>query len=90
MGNWRFWAGFGIGLAAGAAIALIYAPQSGVRTRRQLRRNWEDASEYIRDTASTVGEQAEKCFQRSREAVGDFTDQAQTVVKTAKRVVTFS
>lgn len=90
MSTWRFWAAFGVGVAAGAALALIYAPQSGARTRRQLRRNWEDTSEYLRDTANTVGEQAGKYYKRGKDVMGDFTDQAQTVVKSAKRVVTFS
>lgn len=89
MSMWKFWAAFGVGVAAGAALALIYAPQTGVRTRRQIRRGWEDAGGYIRDTAGTVGEQAGKCFKRSKEAVGDVVDSAQTVVTTAKRVITF-
>lgn len=90
MSTWKFWAAFGVGIAAGAALALIYAPQSGVRTRRQLRRGWEDANEYIRDTANTVGEQAGKYIQRSKDAVGGIADQAQNVVSSAKRVVNFS
>ncbi len=90
MSTWKFWAAFGVGLAAGAALALIYAPQSGERTRRQLRRNWEDAGDYIRDQASTIGEQAGKCFQRSKEAVGDAVESAQNVVDKAKKVVAFT
>lgn len=34
----KIWIAFSIGVAAGAAVALIYAPQSGARTRRQIRR----------------------------------------------------
>jgi len=90
MSTWKFWAAFGVGVAAGAALALIYAPQTGVRTRRQIRRGWEDANEYVRDTVNTVSEQAGKCFQRSRDAVGDVVDSAQNVVTSAKRVVNFS
>jgi gas vesicle protein len=90
MSTWKFWAAFGVGVAAGAALALIYAPQSGVRTRRQLRRGWEDANEYIRDTANSVSEQAGKYVQRGRDAVGDVVDSAQNVVTSAKRVVNFS
>jgi gas vesicle protein len=97
MSTWKFWAAFGVGVAAGAALALIYAPQTGERTRRQLRRGWEDANDYIRDTASTVGQQANKYMKRSKDVVsrgkdvvGDVVDSAQNVVSSAKRVVSFS
>lgn len=90
MSTWKFWAAFGVGVAAGAALALIYAPQSGERTRRQLRRNLEDAGDYIRDTASTVSERATKYVQRGKDAVGDVVDSAQNAVSAAKRVVSFS
>lgn len=89
MSTWKFWAAFGVGVAAGAALALIYAPQTGVRTRRQIRRSWEDANEYIRDTASNVSEQAGKYMKRSKEAVDTAVDSAQGVVTAAKRVVSF-
>lgn len=87
MSTWKFWAAFGVGVAAGAALALIYAPQTGERTRRQLRRGFEDAGEYIRDTADTVSERATKYVKKGKEAVGDVVDSAQTVVTAAKRVV---
>ncbi|MBT9330758.1 YtxH domain-containing protein [Paracidobacterium acidisoli] len=83
MNSVKVWAAFTIGVAAGAAVALLYAPQTGDRTRRQLRRNIEDAGEYIRDTASTLGDQAEKYVKRGREAVADVVDTAQSTVKKA-------
>jgi gas vesicle protein len=90
MSMWKFWAAFGVGVAAGAALALIYAPQTGERTRRQLKRNFEDAGEYIRDTAGTVSDQAGKFVKRSRETMGDVRDSAQNAVSAAKRVVSFT
>ncbi len=86
----RFWAAFGIGVAAGAALALIYAPQTGARTRRQIRRGYEDASEYVRTTAGSVSDCATKYLKRSKETVGDVVDTAQNVVTAAKKVVSFS
>jgi len=41
------WIAFAIGVAAGSAVALLYAPQSGVRTRRQLRKNLDDGVDYL-------------------------------------------
>ena len=90
MNTWKFWAAFGVGVAAGAALALIYAPQSGERTRRQLRRSYNDASDYVRTTASDLGEQAGKYLKKSKDVVGDVVDSAQNIASAAKRVVSFS
>ena len=46
-----YWFAFGIGIAAGASIALLYAPQTGAKTRKQLRKGVEDASDYLEDAA---------------------------------------
>jgi len=86
----RFWAAFGIGVAAGAALALIYAPQTGARTRRQIRRGYEDASDYVRSTASSVGDSATKYLKKGKETVEDVVDSAQNVVTAAKKVVSFT
>jgi gas vesicle protein len=85
----RFFTALAIGAAAGATVALLYAPQSGERTRRQLRRSVEDANERIRDTAGTVGDCATKYYKKSREAVGDVVDTAQNVVTAAKKAANF-
>ena len=89
MKTWRFWAAFGVGMAAGAALALLYAPQSGERTRRQLRRNCEDAVDSVRDAAGNVGDQAGKYMKKGREAVDDVVESAQSIANSAKRVVSF-
>lgn len=86
----KFWAAFAVGVAAGAALALIYAPQSGARTRRQIRRTVNDAGDYLRDTASTVQDYAGKYVKRGKDAMSDVADSAQNVASAAKRVVSFS
>jgi len=89
MSTWKFWAAFGVGVAAGAALALIYAPQSGARTRRQIKRAVSDAGDYIRDTADNVQEFAGKYMKLGKDAVNDVVDSAQNVVTSAKRVTTW-
>ncbi|WP_035348912.1 YtxH domain-containing protein [Edaphobacter aggregans] len=73
----NYWLAFGIGVAAGAAIALLYAPQSGERTRKKLRRGVEnavdDASEHLKDAGDYLKAQAER-----------FTDEAQDAIKRAR------
>ncbi len=83
----KFWAVFTIGVAAGAAVALLYAPQTGEKTRRQVRRKFEDASEYVKDTADTISEQAGKAYKVSKNAVEEAIDTAGNVYgAAAKRV----
>ena len=65
---------FLVGIAIGAAAALLVAPASGVRTRRTLRRKGEDAADYINDVIDASKELAERCenlYKRSGELVGD-------------------
>jgi gas vesicle protein len=86
----KFWAAFAIGVAAGAALALIYAPQTGARTRRQIRRGIADAGDYLSDTASNLGDTAGKYVKRGKSAVNEVVDSAQNVATAAKRIVSFS
>jgi gas vesicle protein len=86
MDSTKFWTGFAVGILAGSTVGLLCAPQSGARTRRQLRRRLEDADDYLRGTAEVVGNRAEKAVRRSRDVVEDALNSANTVVK---RVVAF-
>jgi gas vesicle protein len=74
----NYWLAFGIGVSAGAAIALLYAPQSGARTRKQLRKGVEgavdDASDYLQDAGDYLKAQAER-----------FSDEAQDAIKRARK-----
>ena len=90
MSTWKFWAAFGVGVAAGAALALIYAPQSGARTRRQIRRGFDEATGYISETADTLGDTANKYIKRGKDTMNDVVDSAQNVMTAARKVVSFS
>src|ERR1700738_1878551 len=94
----NYWFAFAIGVTAGAAIALLYAPQTGVKTRRQLRKGVEDASDYLEDAANYLREQAErlsketeKAIKRSRgqmeRTLDKSNDVAQSAVKTAQSLI---
>ena len=65
----NYWFAFGIGVTAGAAIALLYAPQTGVKTRKQLRKGVEDAGDYLEDAANYLKEQAERLSKEAEKAV---------------------
>ena len=90
----RTWIAFGVGVVAGAAVALLYAPQPGIKTRRQLRRNFDDGVECLDDAATYLKEQAEslshearKSFKRTRGQVGDAVEWATEAVADAVKGV---
>ncbi len=68
----KFWSVFFIGVAAGAGVALICAPQSGKKTRRQLKDKFDDASEYVKDTASDLSDKAGKVYSKGKSVAGDY------------------
>lgn len=83
----KFWAVFTIGVAAGAAVALLYAPQTGEKTRRQVRRKFEDAGDYVKDTADNISDRAGKAYKAGRNAVEDALDTAGNVYDAAAKRV---
>jgi gas vesicle protein len=72
----KFWAVFTVGVAAGAVVALIYAPQTGEKTRKQLKRKLEDAGDYLKDAGETLGDHADKVVKRGKDVWDDVADQA--------------
>ena len=60
---------FLFGGAIGALAALMYAPESGRRTRVRIRRLTEDLQERAVDVAEEVRERVEEAVEQGREAV---------------------
>jgi gas vesicle protein len=94
----NYWFAFGVGVVAGATIALLYAPQTGAKTRRQLRKGVEDAGDYLeeagdylKDQAERLSNEAQKAVKRTRlqveSAVDRAGDLAAGAVKSAKALV---
>jgi len=83
----KFWAVFAIGVAAGAGAALLYAPQTGERTRRQVRRKLEDASDYVKDAADSISDRAGKVYRTGKDTVGDVMESAGSVYDAASKRV---
>ena len=55
-----YWIAFTIGVAAGAGVALLYAPQTGSSARKQIRNRFEDAGDYVADAGDYLKAQAER------------------------------
>ncbi|HEY3417452.1 MAG TPA: YtxH domain-containing protein [Armatimonadota bacterium] len=54
--------GLVVGLAIGAAVALLYAPQSGEKTREDLAENIDDLRERIDDLTQKVADETKARF----------------------------
>jgi len=83
----KFWAVFAVGVTAGAAVALIYAPQTGEKTRKQIKRKLEDAGDYLKDAGETLGDRAEKVVQRGKDVWEDVADSASKAANRAVKTV---
>ena len=57
-----------IGLGVGALSALLFAPQSGKQTRKQLRRKYEDALDAVEDLTDQAGDMWEKGVDYAKDA----------------------
>jgi gas vesicle protein len=74
------WIAFGLGVSAGAAVALLYAPQPGVKTRRQLRKNIDNGVDYLEDAASYLKEQADYLSKEAQQTIKRTRGQVEDVV----------
>jgi len=89
-----YWVAFLVGVSAGATVALLYAPDSGVRTRRRIGKSiddgvdyLEDAADYLREQAETLSKQAQTALKRTRSQVDDAIDSVTGAAKTAAKGV---
>ena len=57
------------GTILGAGVALLFAPQSGRRTRQKLSDLGEDAEEYARELLERAAEEADKAGRRGEELI---------------------
>ena len=89
-----YWVSFSIGVAAGATVALLYAPASGVRTRKRIGRSIDqgvdtlnDAAEYLREQAENLSHQAQATIKQARGKVEDVVDKASDAITSAAKSV---
>ncbi len=75
----RYWAVFSLGVAAGAAAALIYAPQTGEKTRKQLKRNLQDATDYIQDKTDDLSKHATRVYKKTQDVAGDVASRVSNI-----------
>ena len=62
---------FLFGLALGAGLALLYAPQAGIETRRELRRGARRVRRKVRDLGDDAQDAAHEFVRTTRDAARD-------------------
>ena len=62
---------FLVGAAVGAGVALLYAPQSGDRTRRLLGRKLADGRDVLSEQGSDLLEKSRDLFEKGRKVADD-------------------
>ena len=87
MDTLKFWAVFTVGVVAGATVALIYAPQPGAKTRKQIRRKLDDATDYVKDVSGDISDRAGDVVSRGRDVVEDLVNSAQRASQTVAKKV---
>jgi gas vesicle protein len=75
------------GLAIGAGLALLYAPQSGEQTRRDLARRGRRAKMRAQEMAEDLRDKAGETFDDARARVEDGLDSARSAVGRGRRKV---
>ena len=75
------------GLAIGAGLAVLFAPRSGMETRRRIRTSAERASQAAVGIAQDVTDSVVDSFQDARQRVEERIDSARHAVEIKKRQV---
>jgi gas vesicle protein len=57
----------------------LVAPQTGEKTRKQLKRHLEDASDYIKDTTDDLSKHATRVYKSTIDAAGDVASRVSSV-----------
>jgi len=76
--------GLGLGITAGCALGILYSPQAGKRTRRQIARTVADGVDYVASRAQDTTEHLREGALRLQDEAKDLLDRGQTVIETGK------
>ncbi|HEY8670351.1 MAG TPA: YtxH domain-containing protein [Terriglobales bacterium] len=82
-GSGVFW--FLAGLGVGAAVAILYAPQSGDATREILMAKAEEGRDFVKKRAKEAKEQAGQWADRGKEVYASQKDQIRSAVEAGRQ-----
>jgi len=81
---------FAIGLGAGAALGLLFAPQSGEDTRDRIRSTAQDGVDELSDRGKTVMRRVRRNMADAKDFVNDVSESAETAFREARNTVSTS
>ena len=73
------------GLGIGAAVAILYAPQSGSETREILMAKAEEGRDFVKKRAREAREQAEQWATRGKEVINSQKEQLRSAVEAGRQ-----
>jgi gas vesicle protein len=82
-GNSFVW--FLAGLGVGAAVGILYAPQSGSETREVLRARAEEGRDYMKTRARDARSQASDWVDKGRDVVNQQKDQLRAAYEAGRQ-----
>ena len=68
------------GMTIGGVAALLFAPQSGEKTRKLIGKKAEAGRDYLRDAGDDLREQAEEFVDKSRDVVSKQVERGRNLV----------
>jgi gas vesicle protein len=80
----HFIAGIGVGLAAGCLLGILYAPQAGKKTRRQIASAVEGGVDYVSSKAEDTATYLRKETSRLKNEATDLLDRGQAAIGKGK------
>jgi gas vesicle protein len=76
-----FATGVGFGFAAGSLIGLLYAPQAGRKTRRQIAAALEEGADYVKSKAEDTGDYIQKQASHLSKEAGELLDSGKATIE---------
>ena len=83
--NGSLW--FATGIVVGAAVGLLYAPRSGVRTRAAAAAKAERAQEFLKRQGAQMSRTARQAASQGAEAARDATGRINRVLDASRKVI---
>jgi gas vesicle protein len=74
---------FVAGAAIGASVALLYAPQTGTKTRRLIKAKSKESADAIADTSREMYERGRELYEKGRR----LADEAVDLLERGKEIV---
>lgn len=76
-----FASGILLGAVIGSVVGLLFAPDSGKRTRKKIQRKSDELMDDVVDYAKYSRDKAEKIVEEGKKRVEELMDEAKTTLK---------